>query len=54
MTRTTITGNRLPKLVVATALAIAALAATPLAEAGLGMPQQAPRRGEAPAHHRAC
>ena len=35
------TGTK-PKLVVATALAIAALAATPLAEAGLGMPQKHP------------
>ena len=42
MTRTTIPATGCPKLVVATALAIAALAATPLAEAGLGMPQKHP------------
>ena len=36
------TGTKLPKLVAATALAIAALAATPLAEAGAGIPQKHP------------
>ena len=41
-THTIRTGTRLPKLVAATALAIAALAATPLAEAGLGIPQKHP------------
>ena len=35
-------GTKLFKLVVATALAVAALGATPLAQAGLGMPQKHP------------
>jgi len=33
---------KLPKLVVATALTVAALGATPLAHAGLGIPQKHP------------
>ena len=36
------TGIKLPKLVAATALAIAALVAIPIAEAGAGVPQRHP------------